>query len=87
MLEENNSFDITKNSHDLLNEAYLIALRFNENPSIDVKAVKGEFPVLERFDLSKISTLFETFPDLANKTNIFLGVRSSLSVVFPQKMI
>ena len=73
MLEENNSFDITKNSHDLLNEAYLIALRFNENPSIDVKTVKEEFPVLERFDLSKISTLFETFPDLANKTNIFLG--------------
>ena len=61
MLEENNSFDITKNSHELLNDAFLVVNCYNENPSIDPKKVKEDFPILHDFDLSKISSLLETF--------------------------
>lgn len=75
MVEENNSFVITKNGHDLLNEAQLVTQYFLNTPETDIniERIKGEFPFLKTFDVSKISSLFQTFEQPARKNNILLG--------------
>lgn len=75
MVEENNSFAVTKNGHDLLNEALLVTQYFLNTPEaeINIEKIKGQFPFLKTFDLFKISSLYKTFNQPARKNNILLG--------------
>ena len=75
MVEENNSFVATKNGHDLLNEASLVAEFFlnSQQQEISIDKIKEQLPFLKTFDVSKITPLFKTFTQPANRNNILLS--------------
>ena len=74
MVEENNSFAITKSGHDLLNEASLVVQYFlNAQKEISLEEIKQQLPFLKSFDASKITPLFRTFAQPANRSNILLS--------------
>ena len=73
MLENNNDFNITKKSYELLNNALSLSWFFVENQEIVIERVKKEFPIFDSFDIRNIQPLFETFTKPANKNNILLA--------------